>query len=1019
MQSFIRKKFGLLHVDSDEKRLIDRSNAKKMIFVCAFIVGICAFLFVNIYMEETKIAENIRNGEVPGVAADIGAEPNGEVGSNGESLPEGISSDAVAGAGEPDEGKPSLDTYVDDPMAYTVDPSMGSGSFLGLVTLCLGINNYASSDFIIMFTSAVAAFNVIMLLYGLIYTLRKSTSSILGTASAALFSAFYVGLGVAVYSMNGGSNLMVFLLFNAVIPAIITINPFLEGGIYILGCVGFCTASVYYSSMNTAMVVNVVIFFLLTMFLCIAQYTDKVGAVRNELLVGRLSTHDELTGMRNRRALKLDNDRFLGKNIFLVMMDLDDFKYFNDSFGHEFGDEVLRRFSRILLSHFGQDDVYRYGGDEFMIVVLGDDEEKFVKKLEACREEVKAMTIGEHTDLYLTSSCGYVKGPVVNWESIRVMSSIADQKLYEAKRLGKDRVVRDDYVPSPDDAERFKDWDRTYKSNDLDVLTNLPNKLHFFNRASKIISRSDSGELAVVYINIENFHLYNLEYGFDEGDKVLRDLADEIRKTFEGSLCSHFEGDRFVVLTQRENIVDRIKEVHKFGHSEERGVRLEVKAGIALLGDDTDIAVVCDKAMVACDSIKNKYDSDYRFYDKSLEKKRHEQQYFWDNLDKAIAEEQLVVYYQPIVRTMTGEMCEVEALVRWNDEEMGIIPPNTFISILEDSHLIHKVDIYVIERVCRDLASMRERGMECVPFSINLSRLDFWLCDILEIIEGLVQKYDIPRELLHFEITESALTERPVELHSQLQRLQNCGYQVWMDDFGSGYSSLNTLKDYNFDVMKVDMAFLADFGINKRSRKMIEIIIDMAKDMDVCSLVEGVETREQYDFLRGIGCEKVQGYYFAKPMVFEELIAKMGGTLKIENMELREYYDTIGRLSLSGKSFDLVGDTGREESRQLPVAVAELENNRIKLLAANPAFFKRLAQLKLMGEERIVEYINNPENDIYHSMRDAIEEAVNQNEITHRGMSMGHAYEVKVKYVISKNGKICVYGSASFDLLER
>ena len=244
--------------------------------------------------------------------------------------------------------------------------------------------------------------------------------------------------------------------------------------------------------------------------------------------------------------------------------------------------------------------------------------------------------------------------------------------------------------------------------------------------------------------------------------------------------------------------------------------------------------------------------------------------YVIEHLDEAIEKHWVRVHYQPIMRTITGQLCAMEGLARWDDPNWGFLTPPFFIGILEQHNLIHKLDAFLIEEVCRNQARVRKAGLPSVAVSLNLSRLDFINCDIFEIVENAVRKYNVPRDLLHLEIVENILTDRNKKIGEVLDRFRAAGYEIWMDDFGSGYSSLKFLKDQRFDVLKMDMAFLK--SDTQRARDIIISIISMDKRIGNRTLAEGVETQEQFEFLREIGCEKIQGYYLGRPRPYDETI---------------------------------------------------------------------------------------------------------------------------------------------------
>ena len=259
-------------------------------------------------------------------------------------------------------------------------------------------------------------------------------------------------------------------------------------------------------------------------------------------------------------------------------------------------------------------------------------------------------------------------------------------------------------------------------------------------------------------------------------------------------------------------------------------------------------------------------------------------------IDDAIRNEWIKVYYQPVIRSLTGELCGFESLARWIDPEFGFLSPANFISALEESELIFKLDIFMVEKVCSDIHDRIAANLDIVPVSINFSRLDFITCDMLEVVEDAVGRYDIPRDYLHIEITESMMFTDGDFMKDVIHNFRNRGYAVWMDDFGSGYSSLNLLKDFDLDMMKLDMKFLS--SMNPKSKAIMKSLITMAKDINILTLAEGVETEEEVEFLKEIGCGRLQGYYYGRPMPLEDAfdnLSKKG--IVTEDRKWNHFYD--------------------------------------------------------------------------------------------------------------------------------
>ena len=424
---------------------------------------------------------------------------------------------------------------------------------------------------------------------------------------------------------------------------------------------------------------------------------------------------------------------------------------------------------------------------------------------------------------------------------------------------------------------------------DNDRLTGLLTRDSFIERARSVISsntdsRVERERLALIWFNLNNFKMFNKRFGFERGDDILREIALILSSTFSSSssstanfrrnLIARFSDDNFVVLTEEWSEIDvNIDIVQEYLYSLHENVTLRLRAGIYFPSEDEDIRSSCDRAKLACDSIRKNHSVSFCMFHKEMSMELSLQQYILDTLDKAMSCEYITVLYQPIVRLSTGKICEAEALARWNDPETGLISPAKFIPTLEQYREIHKLDIHAMKIVCRDYRERFGHGLSLVPVSVNLSRLDFELCDIIGEIESAVSSNNIPRDMMRIEITESINEEDTRVLNLGIEKLRTLGYQVWMDDFGSGYSSLNVLKDYNFDTIKFDMKFLHGFDIAKsgKAKYIISSNLGMARLMGMQALAEGVETGEQLEYLKSIGFDKGQGYFFGKPMKLEEI----------------------------------------------------------------------------------------------------------------------------------------------------
>ena len=378
--------------------------------------------------------------------------------------------------------------------------------------------------------------------------------------------------------------------------------------------------------------------------------------------------------------------------------------------------------------------------------------------------------------------------------------------------------------------------------------------------------------MTFLYLDILNFKAYNEKYGFQSGDNLLKQFAERLDSLFGAELPARISDDHFIILVNSRDYESKLNELRDYLHTLQREVLLKLKVGIYSPEStkNCDASLACDKARIACTSIKKSFECDTKVYDAELENIFHRKQYIINHIDSAIEQDHILVYYQPIINLKDGKVCAWEALARWKDPNFGMISPGEFIPVLEEYHQIHKLDLCVIDRVCRDyqlrLAHRPDVGH---PVSINFSRLDFELCDIVNQFNQIIDEYKIPRNLFDVEITESALMGHPEYLAGSLNDLHKDGFKIWLDDFGSGYSSLNVLKDYDFDVLKIDMKFLSNFSGDEKTKKILSNIVQLAKSLSIIPLCEGVETSEQVAFLKEIGCERVQGYFYSKPIDFE------------------------------------------------------------------------------------------------------------------------------------------------------
>lgn len=405
-----------------------------------------------------------------------------------------------------------------------------------------------------------------------------------------------------------------------------------------------------------------------------------------------------------------------------------------------------------------------------------------------------------------------------------------------------------------------------------DKLTGLANMAAFYeNVQAKLDDEKQRTGLTFLHFDILNFKMFNDNFGFERGDDLLCRMAYTLRKEFPEDDVARFSNDHFVVCTNAADAKERVMHVHDTMACILDNTRIKVKVGVYKLDENCkEVGIACDHARLACNTVKRRYDTVYAVYDDNFYEKLRLKQYVVETLDEAIEKEYVKVFYQPVIRVATGRICGYEALARWIDPKMGTLSPSKFIPTLEEYRLVHKLDLFMFRKVCIDLNALVTLGEPVEPVSVNLSQIDFEMCNIFEEAEHIRKQYDLPSKLIDIEITESALNADFEHLQAEIKRFRDAGYHIWIDDFGSGYSSLNNLLNYDSDVLKLDLEFLRTYDKNPLAAELIRHIVQGAKELGVNPLQEGVETEEHLQLLRAIGCERAQGYYFAKPMAIDE-----------------------------------------------------------------------------------------------------------------------------------------------------
>lgn len=409
-----------------------------------------------------------------------------------------------------------------------------------------------------------------------------------------------------------------------------------------------------------------------------------------------------------------------------------------------------------------------------------------------------------------------------------------------------------------------------------DELTDLYAFEYFLTLAEKERYSHPNTEWIFVFANVRGFKVYNDQKGFEQGNKFLKDIGQMIEKAFNGAMVSRPSDDHFVVFTKNENIREQVAAANAAIQAYDEEVKPTIACGGYVLENGVDMHAAVDKARYVASLItKGSRLEDYLLYTEELHDEYIMAQYIVRHVDEAIEKDYLQPYFQPVVWSDSRCLCGVEALARWNDPQFGFLSPGKFVPVLEAAHLIHKLDTAMLRSVCKMLRHCIDNKLPVLPTSINFSRADFGHIDVVKAIDDIVNEYKLPHDLIHVEITESALTDDEGVLHDAIDRLHKLGYALWLDDFGSGYSSFNVLKDYDFDVLKLDMKFLSGFDSNQKSRTLISSVIKVANELNMMTLSEGVETQEEAEFLESVSCGRLQGYLYGKPLSFDELMNRI------------------------------------------------------------------------------------------------------------------------------------------------
>ncbi|WP_418471169.1 EAL domain-containing protein [Eggerthella sp.] len=563
----------------------------------------------------------------------------------------------------------------------------------------------------------------------------------------------------------------------------------------------------------------------------------------------------------------------------------------------------------------------------------------------------------------------------------------------------------------------------------IDAATGLLGKEAFFDEAAAYLRHSGARDVSIVCFDVDHFKLFNDLHGLDCGDELLRYLGRALALRFSpdgAQPLARLAADTFALCATgiRPERVERI--LVDISSECPNGIDAIVRAGVYRIEDPASpVSIMCDRAVIALRTVKGSYFDRVALYDPGMREALVLEREVVAGIESALREDRIELFLQPKCNIRTGKIVGAEALARWRHPERGIVAPGEFIPLIERNGLVRSLDLRVWEKTAAWIRGLIDEGVQPVPVSVNVSRADIYLVDVAAELHALVERYGIEPSLIEVEITESAYSERPDRIVAAFDELAERGFTVLMHDFGSGYSSLNMLKDINVDVLKIDMRFLD--RDDRRSKDIMESVIRMARWLDLPVIAEGVETREQVNFLLDVGCSYAQGYYYARPMeaaAFEALLTD-GSKVQHEQCALQDarrpildFRDLLHENTISDRMLSsIIGS----------VALYSYADGDLRLIRGNEAYRRLIATLGegVNGAEEggsLLPFVHDEDRD---ALVAAAEETVRSCpddgvEVVVRRMGTNgcHWHKMRLFHLNTTNGSATVYGSVT-DVTER
>lgn len=651
---------------------------------------------------------------------------------------------------------------------------------------------------------------------------------------------------------------------------------------------------------------------------------------------------------------------------------------------------------------------------DFYVVDYQDAQEGF-DFLSRHEQDVKCVVV----DVYMPGMDGYAFLRKVNESGLKIPVIVTTSDLGEDTQV---KVLADgawDFISKPFNAEivklrvqnaimrtEFFAFKKLKYIAEYDVLTGIFNKDKFLKKTRIMLDNNRDKKFVFIRFDIDRFQLVNSFFGSSEGDRIIKYLAiglENIAKQRQNFTYGRIEAEVFALCGEyetEEEVYGLIEKHIEIIKSYNRNFDLVPNFGVYFLDDLTlSPGVMLDRATLAAKECKGNYIDTVGVFKPEMSIRLEKEQEIVNEMVQALQEEQFIVYLQPKYSLETNSPAGAEALVRWMHPKKGMISPGLFIPVFEKNGFIERLDHYVWEVICKYLRKWIDEGIKPHPISVNISRVDLYNPQIVEFIIGLVDKYNLPHELFQLELTETAYMDNPHIMKQVVSGLKENGFTVMMDDFGSGYSSLSVLKEIEVDVLKIDMRFFDSTGANDgRSENIIASVVRMAKWLGMPAVAEGVEKAEQVNFLGSVGCEYVQGFYFARPMPideYEKLVRENKEKTVSKNVDLTGAL-TMDKLWSSAPEMEILFSNSAQAS-----AICEFDGNKFTYLRTNNAY------KELFGADGVSE--GNPMDYIFYEYKndvlEAFSNAIKNDEITEcqykRRVQQGNALWVskKLQYI--------------------